>query len=105
MLLRGVTLDLYTGNSQSAAYPQWQWFRSPSSTVRLEINGDHHTVQVPEHLDERGSIRQEIMLQPAGSDVLFALAGTTDIVPEALDGAILYSRRDESLRVEPTFDK
>jgi protein-glutamine gamma-glutamyltransferase len=105
MLLRGVTLDLYTGNSQSPSYPQWQWFRSPSSTVRLEISGAHQGIQIPDHSEERGSIRQEVMLQPTSTDVLFALAGLTEITPAALDGAILYAPRDESLRVEPTADK
>jgi len=47
----------------------------------------------------------EVMLQPTSTDVLFALAGLTEITPAALDGAILYAPRDESLRVEPTADK
>jgi transglutaminase-like putative cysteine protease len=104
LLLRGVSLDLYTGNGLAQSYPMWQWLRSMSATTRLEINADHHTIQLADR-DERGSIRQEIMLQPASTDVLFALAGPTDVTPVGLDGAILYTRRDEAMKIEPAFDK
>ena len=94
MLLRGVTLDLYTGNSQSPVLSAVAMV--PLAVVHGTVGDQraHQGIQIPDHSEERRqTFRQEVMLQPTSTDVLFALAGLTEITPAALDGAILYAPR------------
>ena len=95
LLLRGLTLDVYTGADPKVG-AQWQWIRSPSSEVvdaeRLPLGSTTRPVQDDEYV-------QDVTLYPTGTTVVFALGGMTGIQPKGGDPQFRYTRRDEVMQL------
>ena len=104
LVLRGLALDLYTGNDDSST--RWQWLRSPAADKDYDLQQYVEQNLVDRQNGGKGTIRQEVMLKPTGTGVLFAVAGPTDLRPLTFDGRrLLFRDRDQSLRIEPALEK
>jgi protein-glutamine gamma-glutamyltransferase len=100
LLLRGVTLNRYSGGdaSEGSLY-QWTRYVPPSRTEDFRAD-DWHDLRQPVN-DEEQAIRQEVMLQPTGTSTLFAIGGITRFRPKE-GGQFRYCRQDEVLQsVQP----
>jgi transglutaminase-like putative cysteine protease len=97
LLLRGTTLDRYTGRDDPRR-ARWQWVRSrprwgtPNSTAPGEVR---------EFVPDRGDgdrWRQEIHLFPTGTATLFALPGIMSFTPTKRGVEFRYSISDSVLQ-------
>jgi transglutaminase-like putative cysteine protease len=102
LMLRGSTLDLYTGNSDSKG--KFQWLRTSSTRDDSQEIGQGEVVHYPPQsllnppapLTERW--RQVIHLDPNGTNLIFALPGIAEFKPVSRTLNLRYGRRDETLR-------
>src|SRR5439155_9991668 len=83
LLLRGTTLEHYTGNDEKAG--RWQWTRRKPSFRRGEgtqiiPTGEQFTV-IPTPPEGGDRWRQLFMLKPTGTTTLFALPGAISFTP------------------------
>lgn len=93
LLFRGLTLDHYSGNSPTEGH--WQWSRSQGAgegTYQL-AQGVYND---PPFTGATAHFRQEVMLQPTGTSVIFAIAGAERIMVNR-DMQVRYARRDGAL--------
>jgi hypothetical protein len=104
LLLRGVTLDLYTGNQS----PQWQWKRTANGARDAQlfvVTADPmRLLNVDPSRTATNATRQEIILDPTGTETIFGLAGVTAVrvlTPLASDAKLYFQPRDQTLRIEP----
>lgn len=104
LYLRGVTLDVYSGESSSAEGLNWQWLRSQRLTSTSDIvSSSLAATRLPE-VSAPGDLEQSILLQPTGSTALFVLDGVSslrlnqpsDLVYNAADGTIRLSSLQQS---------
>ncbi len=117
LLLRGKTLQVYTGSNTSVG-GAWQWIRTavstqsfelrPNSPVNLRREGTGRSGR-PRGLDPASYsdsvMRQRITLDPTGTPVLFALPGALQVTP-SFDGRALYSQEDHTiLSAEPLRER
>jgi transglutaminase-like putative cysteine protease len=106
LLLRGVTLDIYTGNQS----PQWQWKRTPNGNGGAQMFSTSNDATRLTTVDNRTAAparRQEIILDPTGTETLFAMPGITQIritTPLSSDSKMYFQSRDQTLRMEPVQD-
>ena len=98
LLLRGATLDYYTGNDPSEGAP-WSWRRRTNSLTDGIASPDRPgepwnlIKDAPLADDTPGEFRQEITLQPTGTRALFAIAGVQSVTIQS-DATINYNPRD-----------
>jgi transglutaminase-like putative cysteine protease len=100
LLLRGSTLDDYTGNDATRGL--WQWDRSDFNRFT-----ESREAQPPEGIELLDSVqadwKQVINLQPTGTNKLFAIAGPASLVP-AHAMRVRFSPSDGVLETEtPTL--
>ena len=97
LLLRGTTLDRYTGRDDPRR-ARWQWVRSrprwgaPNSTAPGEVREF-----IPDRADG-DRWRQEIHLFPTGTATLFALPGILSFTPTKRGVEYRYSQSDSVLQ-------
>jgi transglutaminase-like putative cysteine protease len=92
LLLRGLTLDLYTG-SDDALGPPYTWRRSPDiHTHDAELNHDFRIES------DAPRWKQQIKLDPTGTQALFAMPGLCRLDAAGTDSRPRYSPSDESLQ-------
>jgi transglutaminase-like putative cysteine protease len=127
LLLRGKTLQYYSGKDNSAA-GRWQWTRSvfafqpqdirPGGTASFQRRGGRATLEttllgVPlstqrlRPVDDTGTtlLRQRVTLDPTGTPVIFALPGVFQFTP-AFDARVIYSPDDHTiLAAEPLMQR
>jgi transglutaminase-like putative cysteine protease len=96
LLLRGVTLDAYTGNSQGPG-GRWQWMRSPVQEQAKDARRGAWLTLAEPGADEW---RQEVRLLPTGTHALFALPGAVRIQMTRRDTSLVYTPTDEALRLQ-----
>lgn len=124
MLLRGVTLDTYTGKKGG-----WRWLRWPRTAAKdpADMGRDSQLEPVEVNPDMRGEASQmapgipynmspfgrtpsneswvqEITLLPTGTNVLFAMAGAYSITPARIMD-LHYSLRDGEMRNYAMHDR
>src|SRR5438105_1499124 len=81
LLLRGTTLDRYTGADDSRR-GRWQWVRSRTRAGQSHSVAPNEEVLLPRDPLEGGDRwRQEIHLNPTGTATLFALPGVITFSP------------------------
>jgi transglutaminase-like putative cysteine protease len=102
ILLRGMTLDTYTGNAESdLEVPARTWIRTPNlarESVRL-IPGDSRLLHEPETADVW---RQHVQLFPTGTRTLFAIAGIYSLSTDSfLDFDYIFDDQTLSTRRRP----
>ena len=73
LLLRGSTLDQYSGNNERRG--RWQWFRSPKDEQSFDVGPGEHRELFP----GGGEYKQVVTLQPTGTTKLFAIGMPTSI--------------------------
>lgn len=109
LLWRGVTLDIYTGRES----PQWQWKRTPNAAGTSNIfnmpNDQTRQIALVENVRPigPGSRRQEVILDPTGTETIFAMPGVTHFrisTQLSSDAKLNFQTRDQSLRIEPTTE-
>ncbi len=105
LLLRGSTLDRYTG--KSAVEGQFQWLRSRSQDDSQQV-GENEVIHFPPAsflappIPAGDRWRQVIHLDPNGTNLLFALPGIEQFKPISRTLGVRYGRRDETLHsVDP----
>ncbi|CAN5670774.1 transglutaminaseTgpA domain-containing protein [soil metagenome] len=106
LLLRGVTLDVYTGKES----PPWQWQHSPG-TVGIAIvnslpNDAAQQISVANRMGTNVR-RQEIILDPTGTETIFAMPGVTDFrisTRLSSEAKLTFQPRDQTMKIEPTQD-
>lgn len=98
LLLRGLTLGIYTGNNPAMGQP-WQWLRSTSDVPPIEIGPEGTSRTFVVEADPQGEIfQQNITLDPTGTSALFALPGAYRIeLSRPL--SVRYHPRDASLQL------
>ncbi|HVT89423.1 MAG TPA: DUF3488 and transglutaminase-like domain-containing protein [Tepidisphaeraceae bacterium] len=103
LILRGTTLDFYTGKGEESGNGAFQWKRSVHDAVSYEFKAKQNRV-VGESARPSTALRQQIKLDPTGTNVLFSMAGAYSITPERAS-MIRYTRWDEVLqRADPVLD-
>ncbi len=94
LLLRGVALDLYTGDSTQGR--AWQWIRSPEpETTYSSVSENSPATLSPPQGQDRYHQRWSI-LRGTGSNVLFAMGGPT-LATTKRETSLRYAPRSQSL--------
>jgi transglutaminase-like putative cysteine protease len=102
LLLRGVTLDVYSGNSPRSV--PWQWSRAGGGSEMSFSVEPNRTIELRE-VEEPLLWRQEVVLLPTGTDVLFAVAGAAQFRPQTMEVRDLrFAVSDRSIRTEPPIN-
>lgn len=92
LYLRGVTLDIYN-SSETPGAGRWQWTRLSSRNGEQRYAMSENAPQPIAPAPKVDTYRQEFQLKPTGTNVLFSLAGPTQItVDRRLD--IRYTAAD-----------
>jgi protein-glutamine gamma-glutamyltransferase len=94
LMLRGLTLDRYSGRGDGNGGTPFQWTRTSRNFRTFSLNAGEDAVLRPR---APNSFRQEIKLDPTGTDVLFAIAGMTSVIPDELS-RIKYTSQDQVLQ-------
>jgi transglutaminase-like putative cysteine protease len=99
LMLRGSTLDIYTGNDSRNGSWRWVHGRGPSdlSVQRVAIATPlmlppHSAIPLPED-----NWRQRFLLEPTDTRLIFSLGGMAEFTPLSQDAAVRYEPRDETL--------
>jgi transglutaminase-like putative cysteine protease len=97
LLLRGLTLDVYNGDGSKGGV-RWQWTRPREhpNVYELQTGGSAPLVG-QRYLPSDDRYRQEITLQPTGTQALFALGGVISYRPFR-GHTVYYTPWDEALR-------
>jgi transglutaminase-like putative cysteine protease len=97
LLLRGLTLDVYNGDGSKGG-GRWQWTRPREHASVSELQtGSSVSYAGQRVLPTEDRYRQEVTLQPTGTQALFALGGVISYRP--LRGhTVNYTPWDEALR-------
>lgn len=95
LMLRGLTLDRYSGSGDGSGVAPYQWTRGISEAQLSDFMAD--TAQPPPQAPTGDGILQQVRLDPTGTNVLFAMGGITSFSP-AEPGRYRYARRDEVLQ-------
>lgn len=95
LLLRGLTLDRYTGSGDESGGNAYQWIRSSTQTFVDEFSSYDFRSLGPDAGDD--GVTQHVTLKPTGSSVLFAIGGIARFKPGE-SGRFQYSRYDEVLQ-------
>jgi transglutaminase-like putative cysteine protease len=95
LLLRGVTLDTYSGSGiADPPAPAWRWMRTQPDPIPEEVRGKTPHVYFPPSAERW---RQQISLEPTGTPVLFAIAGIESFMPDRTM-SVMFTRSDSVLR-------
>ena len=94
LLLRGLTLDHYTGNGDYEGGGEYQWKRTIFEASPDPISSTDGKTFGPA---SDGDLVQNITLHPTGTNVLFAIAGISSFKPKD-SSAFRYSPQDETLQ-------
>jgi transglutaminase-like putative cysteine protease len=94
LLLRGITLDRYSGDGREAGGNPYEWTRNLPEAAAEDIRGAewHRLRMVP-----REGLYQYVTLDPTGTRVLFAVGGLSWFKPDE-GGRYQYSRADGVLQ-------
>ncbi len=103
LLLRGVALDVYEGDSPDRG-KQWKWSRSVMD--RDEVKAGSRTVAPRDSVfhtsvrpaAEAEQIQQKISLHPTGTKALFAVAGPLSFRPARTVGGYLFVDEDQTMQ-------
>ncbi len=97
ILLRGLTLDIYNGDGTDGG-GAWQWSRVREQPRSFELrSGEPAELTGQNPIPEGDRWRQEVTLQPTGTQALFAMPGIISYRP--FRGHTVYlTRWDQSLR-------
>jgi protein-glutamine gamma-glutamyltransferase len=102
LLLRGVTLDQYSGTGDEMGADRWSWQRSATDdTQEIHVLAGGHFSMIGA---APGVLRQEISLQPTRTRVLFAIAGASELTP-SLELRGRYFPRDGVMLSEDSMDQ
>lgn len=96
LLLRGVTLDRYSGDGTELSSSPYQWTRTPREPDELDLRGGEWR-QFP-NIPPGDGVLQQIQLEPTGTNVLFAIGGISAFKPDEPGGRYRYWREDEVLQ-------
>ena len=98
LLLRGTTLDRYTGNDDRGR-GRWQWVRSRRSmSMYPHTVGVGETQQLVTPRADGDRWRQVVHLRPTGTSTLFALPGVTSFTPAKRNVELRFSAVDSVLQ-------
>ncbi len=104
LLMRGISLNVYTGNDPHS--PPWQWLRTSATSATLDLDQVNRTIQFDSPPADSDQWKQSITLLPSGSRCIFALGGVVSVRPGSMmDGKLQYDARDQSLQLDPAIDK
>jgi protein-glutamine gamma-glutamyltransferase len=97
LLLRGLTLDVYSGNDDSQGAAR-TWARRLDPQAR-DAEVDHDVRIAP----PSPRWKQQITLQPTGTQALFAMPGLFRLDAKATDTSLRYSPSDEVLQTVDSY--
>lgn len=98
LMLRGVTLDTYTGDGKAPGMPDsYQWMRTAATGRAIPLNGIRNRWMLVSNDPTEGSIRQIITLSPTNTNVMFAIGGVRSFKFED-DAEYRYVAADEVLQ-------
>ena len=101
ILLRGTTLNIYHGGS-GASGATWQWERRIDETPTDQGGeGDESIGDSPQYYPE--TWRQEVWLNPTGTNVLFAIAGPVKLKTDRDVARAKYFMTDEALQLSDSL--
>ena len=95
ILLRGNAPDFYV--SDPASPDRWKWLRGNRDDTDLLAASDDNTQVFSEPDDDQPVFKQEIRLQPTGTDVLFGMPGLVRLTP-GREMRFRYSPADQVLQ-------
>jgi hypothetical protein len=100
LLLRGMTLDVYTGDDPALGSP-WQWVRSHEANI-VRTAAQDEWLNLPGAPKRGDAWKQIISLRPTGTSVLFAMFGASEIRVTNRDRELKlrYSLADGTLQSE-----
>lgn len=96
LLLRGLTLDRYSGRSTDGNQFQWTRSQRDSQSDFLNISPGASSQFGTQY---QGQVYQKVWLDPTGTNVLFALGGIASFEPRE-GGRFRYTRADEVLQAD-----
>ena len=77
LLLRGVTLNVYSGDGSKSNGVAYQWTRNPGDADSFDSRSDErHVLEPPDTADE---ITQQIQLEPTGTNALFSIGAPNEL--------------------------
>jgi hypothetical protein len=94
LMLRGLSLDHYSGNGDADGGSAYQWTRTILDPQIAEFSNNDFAALGEESPDD---LLQEITLYPTGTNVLFAIGGITAFKPND-SGAYRYSPQDQVMQ-------
>ena len=105
LYLRGLTLNIYSGNEPSNDGANWQWIRAESNQNSdmpfaeiVHAGTDIAALPPPPPTRTGHSIKQTILLKPTGTSTLFAMAGASAI-RMSRDTDVVYFPGDSVLKL------
>jgi transglutaminase-like putative cysteine protease len=106
LLLRGLTLDTYSGKGNQWGDKAYQWTRNISSQQTDEDAVSRNEWKYFDRGSNLGAddIHQQINLKPTGTRVLFAIAGVTAFRPDAYC-QVSYSAQDQVILLSETLSR
>lgn len=97
LLLRGLTRNHYSGGAGNS----WSWTREVPEVIDFDTEPGAFTNLAPDRTSS-DVWKQEISLEPTGTNVIFALPGPMAISISRDQGRIRFSPRDEVIQVADT---
>lgn len=105
ILLRGTTLDRYTG-SDDRGRGRWQWVRSRRGPMTYQFSVS--AAEVEPLIPDRGGgdrWRQVVHLRPTGTATLFALPGVTSFTPHKRSVELRFTAGDSVLQTQSALQQ
>lgn len=104
LMLRGSTLNVYTGNDRQQG--QWRWVHSrpPTEPPVARVAEQTPLTLPPNHAVDfsRDQWHQRYLLEPTDTRLIFAMPGVSQFTPLSDSVGLRYEKRDETLHtVEP----